>query len=116
MADTNLHEFENRVRGIRKSHRKRGRGHIAAILDDGQVVVYSNRRPVSPLWKSVGLITLAMLVLKASLLAYYGTESYADRVELLQSGSAIDQIGAFVMQEDPLSAWVSIQIRDLFPL
>ena len=59
------------------------------------------------------VVFLAVIGIKGIIHHQVGTETYGARVEALRDGGSVDQLGAFVMQADPLTSFVSAQISDL---
>ena len=48
------------------------------------------------------------------MLAALGEADYLERVALLEAGNRMEQIGAWLMQIDPVTAWAAPQITALF--
>lgn len=110
MAQADL-SFEHRVRRVARKHRAMAQGIVHRMGADGLVSAYPRRRmPSFPLRGLMVLIGAAFLF-KACLFAALGASVYEDRVALLQSGSIVEQGGAWVMQADPATIWVAEQIN-----
>jgi hypothetical protein len=112
-VDPNLNEFYSRVSRIEKSHAK-GYGFEAA----GTV----RRRPSGrmgaralKLLKPV-LMALALGICLKGLIHYYvGAQTYESRVSALAAGEGFDAVGAWLMQADPATLWLSGQMQTLLP-
>lgn len=60
-------------------------------------------RPRFPIKGTLIIVTL-FFVFKALLFAEMGADDYALRIDALRSGSMVEQIGAVIMQEEPVTA------------
>ncbi len=114
MARATLHRidkhFDKRVRKIQKRHRKLAHGYVQKIGPDGLIVVKPRRRMRFP-WKGIALVLMALFAFKGFLHAQLGGEIYDQRVAKLQNGTVIEKAGAWAMQADPLTIWISGQVR-----
>ncbi len=108
--------FETRLRRLGRRHEKMyANGIVNKMGKDGLVSAYPRRRmPRFPLKGFVILLSAAFLY-KATLLAWLGSDVYAERVTALAEGSAIEQGGAWVMQSDPATVAVASFIGPFLP-
>ncbi|WP_152544678.1 hypothetical protein [Actibacterium mucosum] len=105
-----MKEFRGRLRRIDKIRRKGGAFEATGTLGSRAYVVRERRSFFRPL-----LITIAIgLCLKAALLMQIGTEDYQDRVDRLAQGDRVEAFGAFLMQADPATVWLSEKMREVF--
>lgn len=109
MYDTNLVEFYSRVAKYEKSHAK-GFGHEAPGTL-GRSITQPRRRtrlrvPVMPLV----FVAAAAFGLKATIYHFVGAADYQARVEALQAGEGFDRLGGWLMQVDPLTAFVAAKM------
>lgn len=74
---------------------------------------YTKRARKRSLWGPVIIAAVAFLVLKAIMVQQMGAFDYEARIESLRTGSTIEQVGAFVLQADPATLWLSEQINNL---
>ncbi len=102
--------FDRRVQRIQKRHRKLASGYVQTVGPDGLIIVKPRRRIRFP-WKGIVMVLLAFFAFKGFLHAELGDAIYAQRVAKLESGTAIERAGAWVMQADPLTQWISAQVR-----
>ncbi len=111
MADPNLQDFYVRLGRIEKIRRAGGGFEAVGTLG----LSNSNRvhRRSMPVFRPLLLVFLAVVGIKGIIHHQVGAETYAARVEALRVGGSVDQVGAFIMQADPLTVFVSAQIRDL---
>ncbi|MGO4916188.1 hypothetical protein [Pseudogemmobacter sp. W21_MBD1_M6] len=59
------------------------------------------------------LTLIALFGLKGFLYVNLGAITYTERVGKLQSGTVVEQFGAYVMQADPVTLWVADQIHNV---
>ncbi len=112
MADANYANFSKRMSAIEKRHRRMSRGYVQLVERDGILVPKARRtaRRKFPL-RGLALFLALFLVFKGFLMVQLGDATYAERVSKLNSGTAIEQVGAWVMQADPISLWISQQVK-----
>ena len=115
MADANQKNFSKRVRNINKKRRKLMKGSVVSVNHDGLVIArVSHRAPKFP-WKGVALCFVAIFVFKGFLLVQLGESSFNDRISKLESGTVVEQAGAYAMSADPLTKWIAKNIQSFFP-
>ncbi len=102
--------FDRRVRKIQKRHRKLAHGYVQSVGHDGLIVVRPRRRIRFP-WKGIAMVLLALFAFKGFLHAQLGDGIYDQRVAKLQNGTVIEKVGGWAMQADPLTQWISAQVR-----
>ena len=115
MAQANV-PFDKRLKRIVRRHDKMATGGVVrAVNSDGLIV--ARPRLYKPKFPLKGLIVVLALgfLLKGFLLAYLGEEAYAERVATLQAGSTLEQVGAWVMQSDPVTAVVAGGVATILP-
>lgn len=111
MGDPNLKDFYGRVSRIEQA-RAEGYGFEAPGTVGLSHYTRTQRRRMSiigPLCVAI-LMTLA---LKGFIHFKVGAATYQARVETLQAGQGFDKLGAWLMQADPATLWVSGFITDL---
>ena len=113
MADANLQDFGKRLRRIDRRHRKMAHGYVTSINHDGLIVARPRRRAPRFPWKGLMLTAALLLLFKGFLYMSLGGITYDARVERLSQGTVVEQAGAFVMQADPATLWISGQINSL---
>lgn len=112
MYDTNLVDFYSRVARFEKSQAK-GFGHEAPGTL-GRSVTYGLKKArlrlrVMPLL----FVVFAAVGLKATILHSVGMASYETRIAALSSGQGFDRLGGWLMQIDPVTAFVAGKIGDV---
>lgn len=102
--DVSLNKRLERV--VRKHDRMRAKGVVHRVGRDG--LIRSRPRLIRPRFpvKGVFLIVVLFFAFKAFLFAQIGAIGYAERVEGLRAGSVVEQVGAVLMQEDPVTVAV----------
>jgi len=111
MADAQARDFQNRIRKVNKAHHDLTKGHIELVEYDGLLVpkTKSHKRRRFPLL-GLALALIGFLAFKGFLHSQVGDATYQERISILESGSSIEQVGAWLMKAGPMTLWVS----DLF--
>jgi hypothetical protein len=96
--------FDRRLRALARKHDRMTLGITYRIGRDGLITAHPRRRiaPRFPLKSLMGLV-LAAFGFKIALFALLGAETYGARLAQLQTGSAVEQAGAWLMQPDPVT-------------
>lgn len=105
MADENLLDFNRRVRRIEQAHVEGFGFEASGAL--GRSHYRPRRRMRLPLMGPVLMLVVIVVVLKAAIQAQLGPDLYQAKVDRLWQGSALEQVGAVLMQPDPLSLRVA---------
>lgn len=112
-VDPNLNDFYTRVSRIEKTHAK-GYGFEAP----GTVTRDSSAKSgwkVLKLIKPLVFLAVVGICLKATIHYYIGAQIYESRVSVLAAGDGIDPVGAWFMQADPMTLWLSAQLATFMP-
>jgi hypothetical protein len=114
MYDPNLQDFYKRVGRIKSGHSKGARFVTQAGGGGTRPVV---RRGISGVrFLSILLfVALAVFGMKGVIHAYVGAATYSQRLEDMEARGGIDAFGAVLMTVDPMSVWVSHQVRGWLP-
>lgn len=100
-------EFDRRLRRIERKHRRMSNGRVAVVDDNGLITYRARRRaPRLPL-RGLFLLAMGLLAFKGLVLTHLGAETYDLRIEALKSGTVVEQAGAWLMQADPVTVWIS---------
>jgi len=99
-----VNDFDTRLRLLARRHRRMYANGIVRRMDkNGLISAHPRRRmPRFPL-KGMVILFAAALLYKSVLFASLGANGYAERVDALAQGNAIEKAGAWVMQADPLT-------------
>ncbi|MFT6457552.1 hypothetical protein [Pseudophaeobacter arcticus] len=103
-------EFRGRVARLQSKHASFSQGATARVQSDGLIVIEPRKIRSSISGKVFVLIIVSFLLFKAFLMAALGFDSYDERVARLAEGSAVEQLGAVIMQSDPVSVWAAQQV------
>lgn len=102
--------FDKRLRKIVRRHDRMRNGVIHSVNHDGLIIARPRRRrPRFPV-RGLALMLAAVFVFKGFLYANLGPATYQDRVNLLQSGTIVEQGGAYIMTMDV----ISLQLAEWF--
>ncbi|MDA7966579.1 hypothetical protein [Ruegeria sp.] len=107
-------EFGQRVTRLTKKHEKLNRGYRATMRSDGLVVMKPQRVRSGVPARVLMLTLLGFFAFKAFLLFHLGAATYQDRVESLNAGTPVEQAGAWIMQVDPVSQFLSVQLSNIW--
>lgn len=109
MANRQMDEFQGRLQRIDKIHRRGGGFEAVGTLGRAE---YRERRSFS-IFRPLLLVFAVLLILKTALLMQIGVADYQERVDRLALGGDVERIGAFVMQADPVTVWLSERMIEL---
>lgn len=115
MANTYFSDFDDRTRRIERAHRKLARGYVTTITRDG-VIIHRPRRRYGPSLRGLSVTFAALLGFKVLLYTYLGAIAYGGRIAELAGGTAIESVGAWMMQAGPMTVWTSQAVRELIAL
>jgi hypothetical protein len=110
MLDPQIQDFRGRLTRIERIHRRGGGFEAAGTLGRSS---YTRRVGRRSLLRPMFLVVSSALVAKSILIAQIGEADYQERVGRLSPGTQIEQVGAYVMQADPLTLWMSGYVREL---
>ncbi|PYG28616.1 hypothetical protein [Pelagimonas varians] len=109
MEDT-LYSFENRQKAVRRKHTRMAKGYVTKLNKHGVFVQEPDHKASGYVMRKLMIALVGLLTFKSFVLYWLGSDVYQGKVDALNTGTAIDKAGAFLMQIDPLSA----QIAQLF--
>ncbi len=113
MSASQFEEFDRRMRRISRRHSKLSQGYVTSVNSDGLVVAKPKRRSNRSTLRGVAMVIIVLVAFKGFLHSQIGSAAYAERVDALSQGSAIEKGGAFVMVADPLTLWLSQKFSSL---
>ncbi|EEX08205.1 conserved hypothetical protein [Ruegeria lacuscaerulensis ITI-1157] len=106
-------EFDQRVHRLTKKHQKMSRGYRATMRRDGLVVMRPQRVRSAVPAKVLVMFLFGFFAFKAFLLSNLGPSGYQYRVDALNEGTSIEQAGAWIMQIDPATQFLSDQLNKI---
>lgn len=83
---------------------------VYSVNHDGLILARARRRSLRLPVKGLMMITIALIGFKLLLVQSLGTAGYNDRLQGLVSGTPAEQVGAYVMQIDPVTQWLSARL------
>ncbi len=109
MSDSHF-EFDRRLRRLNRKNRAMTRGYTTRMRPDGLIVLQprSTAPRIQP--RTIVFFLVACLAFKGFLIAAVGPVSYEQRVANLAQGTSVEKAGAWVMQIDPASQWISEKV------
>lgn len=103
--------FERRLKRIMRNHRRMSHGVTHKVTSSGLIIArprgYVPRFPIRGLFIAV----VAVFVFKGFVYVNLGAQSYELRVAELTEGTAVEKIGAWVMQVDPATTMIAAAWR-----
>ncbi|MGJ8609980.1 MAG: hypothetical protein ACSHWY_02725 [Octadecabacter sp.] len=110
--DASLNKRLNKV--VRTHERMRKNGVVHRVGRDG--LIRSRPRLIRPRFPIKGIVIIAALLLafKALLFAQMGAGNYALKVDELRGGTAVQQVGAAIMQEEPVTVAIGGYLNQYF--
>ena len=109
MYDANLVEFYGRVADYQKSHHK-GYGHEAPGTLGRSVTYGLPKKRLRLRVMPLVFVAIAAFGLKATILHAVGPAAYQERVAALSQSEGFDRLGGWLMQVDPVTAYVADKI------
>ena len=106
-------DFAGRLQRVEHIHRKGGGFEAAGTLGKSHYNVKPVRRSYL---RGAVLVAGSILLIKSLLLMQIGEANYQDRVARLSTGGYVETAGAYVMQMDPVTIWISEQLRAVFKI
>lgn len=103
--------FEARLKKLDRKRSKLAQGYKGSIGSDGLIVFRPVRRQRGIPLRAVVMLIVGFFVFKGMVLAHTGTATYGERIDALKNGTMIEQAGAFVMQSDPVTVGIALQLR-----
>ena len=99
--------FDQRIKQIERKRSRLAKGSVKRMTSDGLIV--ERPRLLAPRlpWRSLVILALVALLLKAGFVATEGTAAYQARVTALSQGGPVNQAGAWVLQVDPVTRFVA---------
>ncbi|MCB2110754.1 hypothetical protein [Albidovulum sp.] len=116
MVDRNLQKFYGRVGRIERTHKAGGGFEAEGTL--GMSHYNARKRPARLRlgWlMPLVLVLAAVVVIKASVFALIGSESYGERMAAIPSDTTLGAIETFILQPDPLTRALAAQIVKYLP-
>jgi hypothetical protein len=107
MTDANYTQFWRRLRRIDQNQRKLSHGYVTSMNHDGLLIARPRPKEVKLTWRGVAYVVVVMMAFKIFLYAQMGPLAYQEKVFAMGNGSLAEQIGAYVMVADPVTASIA---------
>jgi hypothetical protein len=108
-------DFNARVGAVDKKLSRRGRHAVVAHVTKNGVIYRKAKRGRTGLpLRGVIVMGVSFFCFKALLLSANGPAAYEERLALLQEGTVIEAMGAWVLGIDPLTQFIADQAGPLF--
>lgn len=111
VADANLDDFYRRVDRIQKTNRAGGGFEAAQAI--GRSHYTRRRRRRLPVFGPVVIVLTVFVGLKGVIHAQIGAATYDRRVAALQTGTAAERVGAYVLRADGPTRFISRHVLEL---
>ena len=111
MVDRNLEKFYSRVGRIEQIHQVGGGFEADGTLGLSYYNSHKQPRRRRGVLGPVVLVLMTVVGIKAAVHTAIGTDLYEERIAALRAGPMVDQIGAYVLQADPLTVMLADQFR-----
>lgn len=108
--DDTFKDFNKRHRAVTRKHRRLAQGYVTKLNRNGVIEHKPLNQSKAFTMKGFAFLILGLLIFKGYLLAGLGAEDYQTHVAALSNGNMFEQLGAWLMQVEP----VSRLIADLF--
>lgn len=104
MVETRDH-FVSRLQNHGRKHAKMTSGYATRVTKDGMIVAVPKRRRSGGLGvlKLIALMVIGFMSFKVFTLASVGPITYNERIAKLESGTAIEKVGAKALAIDPVT-------------
>lgn len=107
MSETQMQDFDDRLRRIDRRNRTLSRGFVLSVSRDGLIVARPETSRLRFPWRVLLVLLVAMMAFKIVLHAYIGPEAYGERLTRLSNGTIAEQLSAYVLHADPVTLWIS---------
>lgn len=107
MSETQMQDFDDRLRRIDRRNRNLSRGFVLSVSRDGLIVARPETNRLRFPWRALLFLLIAMMAFKVLLHAYIGPEAYGERLTRLSNGTVAEQMSAYALHADPVTVWIS---------
>lgn len=115
MTDANYARFNERLHEIESRHKGQSSGFVRLVERNGILAPADQTRGRRALpVRGIVLSLLAFLGFKGVLLAQLGAVTYVSRVAQLESGTIVEQMGAWAMRADPVTLFIADTVAKFF--
>ena len=102
-----LHSYNRRQEAIRRKHERMAKGYVTKLHKNGTYVQVPDSKVGGTSFRMILWAAAAFVLFKGFVLAWLGQASYEAHLDTLSHGSLYEQVGAWFMQVDPVTAQLS---------
>lgn len=113
MAQSNT-PFDKRLKSIVSKRQKLANGSVKVVQSDGLIVERPRRFRLRFPARSVALLVVVALLLKAVFLARLGPDTYDDRITSMAQNDGVSRAAAWLMQGDVVTLFIADILGKLF--
>ena len=106
--------FGKRVADLNRKNVLMANGYYTTVRADGLVIARPAKRSIAVPFKTLLLLGILFFIFKALVLSSIGPGTYQIRLGKLQSGTVIEQAGAWVLGIDPVTKAISTKVGPIF--
>lgn len=107
MSETQMQNFDDRLRRIDRRNRTLSRGFVLSVGRDGLIIARPENSRFRFPWRAMLFLLVAVMGFKVLLHTYIGPEAYGERLARLSNGTVAEQMSAYVLHADPVTVWIS---------
>ena len=104
-------DFQKREKSLRRKHIRMARGYVTKMDKSGVIIQKPDNKVGGFGLRLLVLLAMGLFVFKGFVLAGLGAEEYAARLTDLQSGETVQQVGAWLMQVDPVTGFIAENLQ-----
>jgi hypothetical protein len=105
--NTSQHKFSERVQGLNRKHVGMSKGVSTHVQPDGLIVMHPRRRRSGLPLRGIFMLIAVGIAFKTLLVIQLGQITFQGRVDQMMNGSVVEKFGAWFMQLDPVTLWLS---------
>ncbi|MHA6347248.1 hypothetical protein [Roseivivax sp. CAU 1761] len=102
-----LKNFERRHREVQRKHSRLAQGYVTRLGRNGVIEHHPKRDYTGHAAMPLMILTVTFVALKTMLLTGLGAEAYEGHLATLSDGGAVERMGAWLMQHDPLTGFLA---------
>lgn len=107
--------FDERYRKVLERHRALSRGYVTKLSPNGLI----SHQPMSRMREAIPLKALLLPIgllffLKACVVTILNEDAFLAQIEVMRDGNMVEQIGAVLMQIDPITSAISYGLGFIF--
>ena len=105
-----VENFDRRLGRVTRKHRAMSRGYSFRVQNNGLISVIPKHSHAGFPFRSLVLVLAIGLLFKGVVLANYGPEKYNSKVAMLQSGTIVEQVGAWLLRPSKTTRFIASKV------